>query len=185
MNTSELMQWIAIARRHPLSVMCASVCIVCVATCWLISRDLKWLDLEHKQSLQDAELAQSTLISGPSVKQERLAALSITRQIEENLVVEDNLAENLQYFYKIEDRTHAHVMELKPLNALMADTRALYRRIPFSVRVTGTYEQAVAFLYGVETGPRLANIASVTVRRRDPASMMLILDLNVELLGRK
>lgn len=179
------MQWIAIARRHPLSVLCASVCVACVLFCWYINSNLKWLELEHKQLMQDADLAQSSLISGPSVKTERLAALAITRQIEENLVVEDNLAENLQYFYRIEDRSKAHVMELRPLVSSVTDSRSLYRRIPFSIKVTGNYDQVASFLYGIETGPRLANVTSAVVRRRDPSSSTLILDMNVELLGRK
>jgi hypothetical protein len=77
----------------------------------------------------------------------------VTRRIEDNLVVEDNLAENLWYFYKIEEQTKAHMLELRPLNTIISDSKALYRRIPFSLRVTGTYEQTAAFLYAIETGP--------------------------------
>jgi Tfp pilus assembly protein PilO len=179
------MQWIAVARRHPLIALCAVVCILCGFACWYINGNMKWLDLEHKQLMQDSDLAQASLISGPSVKQERLAALVITRQIEDNLVIEDNLAENLQYFYKIEDRAKAHLMELRPLNSTISDSKAMYRRIPFTIKLTGTYEQAVAFLYGIETGPRLAYITSLNVRRRDPSSLVLVLDLNVELLGKR
>ena len=185
MNVSDFIQWIAVARRHPLSALCAAVCVLCGLICWYIAGNMKWLDLEHKQLMQDADLAQASLISGPSVKQERLAALAITRQIEENLVVEDNLAENLQYFYRIEERTKAHVIELRPLNSLVTDSRALYRRVPFSIRVSGSYDQVAAFLYAIESGPRLACITSLSLRRRDASGLTLVLDMNVELLGRK
>lgn len=185
MSLSDFMQWIAVARRNPLSVLCAVVVFICAIVCSYIYSNMKWLDLEHKQAMQDADLAQASLISGPSVKQERLAALVVTRQIEENLVIEDNLAENLQYFYKIEDRTKAHVLELRPLNSTVPDSKSLFRRIPFSIRVTGTYDQVVGFLYGVETGPRLTSVVSMNLRRREPASMTVIMDLNVDLLGKK
>jgi hypothetical protein len=185
MNAADFMQWIATARRNPISVICAAVCVVCGLICWYLASNMKWLDLEHKQLMQDSDLAQASLISGPSVKQERLAALVVTRQIEDNLVIEDNLAENLQYFYKIEDRTKSHIAELRPLNSTIPDTRSLFRRVPFSIRITGTYDQVVGFLYGIETGPRLASISSLNLRRRDPSSMTVILDLNVDLLGKK
>lgn len=185
MNLSDFIQWIGVARRHPISTICAVICLLCLIACWFIHGNMVWLELEHKQVAQDSDLAQSSLLSGPSVKQERLAALAITRQIEDNLVVEDNLAENLQYFYKIEDRTKAHVMELRPLNSVTSNSRALYRRVPFSIRVSGTYEQAVGFLYAIETGPRLAAITNVSVRRRDPTSSAVILDMNLEFLGRR
>jgi Tfp pilus assembly protein PilO len=185
MTFADFIQWIGVARKHPLSALCAVICLLCGAACWYINSNMKWLDLEHKQVLQDADLAQASLISGPSVKAERLAALVITRQIEDNLVVEDNLAENLQYFYKIEDRTKAHILELRPLNSTVADTKSLYRRVPFSIRVTGTYEQVVGFLNGIETGPRLASITAMTLRRREPSSLTAILDVTVEMLGKK
>ena len=185
MNLADFIQWIAVARRHPLSTLCASICLACGLACWYIADNMKWLDLEHKQVMQDADLAQASLISGPSVKQERLAALVVTRQIEDNLVIEDNLAENLQYFYKIEDHTKSHLLELRPLNSTTPDSKSLYRRVPFSVRVTGTYGQVVGFLNGIETGPRLASITTLSLRRHDPASLTLVLDMTVELLGKK
>jgi Tfp pilus assembly protein PilO len=174
-----------VIRRHPLSVLCACVCVACAVASWYIHNNLAWLDLEHRQLNQDADLAVSTLISGPSVRQELAAAREITRRIDDNLVVSDNLAENLWYFYKIEQQSKSHVLELHPLNAITSDSKALYKRIPFAMKVVGTYEQTGAFLYLTETGPRLANITSVTFRRREPGAPTIILDMNVELLGKK
>lgn len=185
MNFADFIQWIAVVRRHRLSALCAIVCLICGGVCWYLGGNMKWLDLERKQLAQDADLAQASLVSGPSVKQERLAVLAITRQIEENLVVEENLAENLQYFFKIEEHTKAHIVELRPLNSIVSDSKSLFRRVPFSIRVTGTYEQAVGFLYGVETGPRLTSITSLSIRRREPGSSAVILDMDLDLLGRK
>jgi hypothetical protein len=185
MSVSDFMQWIATIRRHPLSALCGTICIICGVACWYIYGNMKWLELEHKQVIQDGDLDLASMISGPSVKQERLAALEITHRIEDNLVIEDNLAENLWYFYKIEQQTKAHIAELRPLNSLISDTKAYYRRVPFSVRVTGTYEQTGAFLYAIETGPRLSYITQLTFRRADPASAQVILEFNVELLGKK
>jgi Pilus assembly protein, PilO len=185
MSIADFMQWIATARRHPVSTLCGTICLICVGVCWLVYGDLKWLDLEHKQALQDADLQMATMISGPSVRQERLAALEVTRRIEDNLVVEDNLAENLWYFYKIEQQTKAHIAELRPTNSVLSNTRSLYRRIPFTIRVTGSYEQTAAFLYAIETGPRLSYFTSLSFRRSDPDSTSMILEMSVELLGKR
>lgn len=185
MSVSDFMQWIATLRRHPLSALCGSICLLCLAVCWYINGNMKWLELEHKQVLQDGDLDSASMISGPSVRQERLAAMEVTHRIEDNLVVEDNLAENLWYFYKVEQQTKAHIAELRPLNSLITDSKAYYRRVPFTVRVTGTYEQTGAFLYAIETGPRLSNITYLAYRRADPTSMQVILEFNVELLGKK
>jgi hypothetical protein len=187
MNVADLMQWIAAARRHPLSAVCAGICAVCFLCCWYIYSNMKWLELEHKQITQDGDLAMASMISGPSVRQERLAALECTRRIEENLVVEENLAENLWYFYKIEQQTKVRILELRPENAIISNSRSLYKRIPFSIRAIGTYEQTAAFLYALETGPRLTYIPLLTYRRveLETASPLVILEMNVQMLGKK
>jgi hypothetical protein len=185
MNLADFMQWIATARRHPLSALCGSVVVICALVCWGLNRDLTWLEIDHKQLLQDGELQLAAMISGPSVRQERLAALEVTRRIEDNLVIEDNLAENLWYFYKMEQQTKVHIAELLPVNSIVSDTRSLYRRVPFTIRVTGTYDQTAAFLHAIETGPRLSNVTYLSYRRSDLASANVILEMNVELLGKK
>jgi Pilus assembly protein, PilO len=185
MNVADFMQWIATARRHPLSALCGTIVILCGVACWYIYGNMKWLDIEHKQVIQDGDLDLASMISGPSVKQERLAALEVAHRIEDNLVIEDNLAENLWYFYKIEQQSKAHIAELRPVNSVISSSRAYYRRVPFSVRVTGTYDQVGAFLYAIETGPRLSNITSLTMRRAEPGGVQVILEFDVELLGKK
>jgi Tfp pilus assembly protein PilO len=185
MNAADIMEWIAVVRRHPLSVLCGIIFVVCGIISWLTYDDMKGLELERNQLSQDGDLMVATLITGPSVRTELETIREVTRRLDDNLVVEDNLAENLWYFYKIEQLSKAHLSELHQLNPLMPDSRSLYRRIPYSLTVTGTYEQTGAFLYAIETGPRLANIASVNFRRTEPDSPSLRLEVNLELLGKK
>jgi Tfp pilus assembly protein PilO len=185
MNAADLMEWIAVVRRHPLSLLCGIVVLVCGICSWLVYGDIKGLELERNQLAQDGDLMVATLITGPSIRTELEAIREVTRRLDDNLVVEDNLAENLWYFYKIEQLSKAHLTELHQLNPLIPDPRSLYKRIPYSLTVTGTYEQTGAFLYAIETGPRLANITSVNFKRSDPGSPMLNLQVNLELLGKK
>jgi Tfp pilus assembly protein PilO len=172
-------------RKHPLSVLCACVCIACSLVSWYTYGDIKRLEGEHLQINQDVDLAVSTMISGPSVRQELAVTREVSRRIEDNLVVADNLAENLWYFYKIEQESKAHMIEMHPMSSASSDPRSLYRRIPFSIKVTGTFEQVGAFLYYTETGPRLSNITTMGLRRRDIGSSTILLDMTVELLGKK
>jgi Tfp pilus assembly protein PilO len=185
MNASDIMEWIAVVRRHPLSVLCGIIFLVCGTLSWVIYDDMKGLELERNQLAQDGDLMVATLITGPSVRTELEMIREVTRRLDDNLVVEDNLAENLWYFYKIEQLSKAHLSELHQLNPLTPDSRSLYRRIPYSLTVSGTYEQTGAYLYAIETGPRLANITSVNFRRTEPGGPSLRLEINLELLGKK
>ncbi len=185
MSTADIMEWIAVVRRHPLSVVCGIILVVCGILSWLIYGDMKGIELERNQLAQDGDLMVATLITGPSIRTELEAIREITRRLDDNLVVEDNLAENLWYFYKIEQQSKAHLTELHQLNPLVPDPRSLYKRIPYSLTVTGTYEQTASFLYDIETGPRLANITAVGFRRIEPGSPALNLEVTLELLGKK
>ena len=130
MNAADIAQWIAVLRRHPLSVFCAFVCVGCALVSWYIHVNLKWLDFDHRQLGQDADLAVSTLVSGPAVRQELTATRDITRRMEDNLVVPDNLAENLWYFYKIEQHLRLKVaLQADPLR----DTRIGHLRADWGV----------------------------------------------------
>lgn len=185
MNSADIIQWIAVMRRHPLSVLCACICMGCSLVSWYTYGNIKSLEIEHQQINQDVDLQVSTMISGPSVRQELAATRDVTRRIEDNLVIADNLAENLWYFYKIEQESKAHMIEMHPMSSASSDPRSLYRRIPFSIKVTGTYEQVGAFLYYTETGPRLSNITTLSLKRRDLGSSTILLEMTVELLGKK
>jgi Tfp pilus assembly protein PilO len=185
MSASDIMEWIAVVRRHPLSLLCGVVIIVCGVSSWVIYDNMSGLELERNQLAQDGDLMVATLITGPSVRTELEVTREITRRLDDNLVVEENLAENLWYFYKIEQQTKAHLTELHQLNPLAPDSRSLYKRISYSLTVTGTYEQTGAFLYAIETGPRLANITLVSFRRVEPGGPELSLEINLELLGKK
>ena len=128
-----------------------------------------------------------TLLVGGSTQRQELAAVrEAARRIEENLVIESNLPENAFYFYKFEEQSKAHLAELHPVSSPATDSSELFRRVPYTLRVTGTYEQVLNFLSAIESGPRLANITAFAFSRREATgSGGVSLDLSLELLGKK
>jgi len=180
----QLANALALVRRYPFSVVCAVITILmAVATYYL------W-DIQDEQELAYQEVSKQgaamlDLLKGGSTQRQELALVrDAARRIEDNLVIEASLADNKWYFYKIEEQTKARLLDLNQNPAPPSDS-SFYRRIPFSVRLTGTYEQIVGFILSVETGPRLANITSFSLNRREKDGSTLILDLNLELLGKK
>ena len=125
------------------------------------------------------------LVGGSTQRAELEVVRETTRRIEENLVVEANLAENLWYFYKLEEQTKARLPELHQLSSPTTDKSPLYRRVPYSLRIAGSYEQVAAFLLALETGPRLVKITGFNYARAEAVGSAMALDLNVELLGKK
>ncbi|MSU66365.1 MAG: hypothetical protein EXS38_09755 [Opitutus sp.] len=127
----------------------------------------------------------SLLVGGSTQRQELAAAHEIARRLDENLVVEENLAENLWYFYRLEEQTKARLPELHQLSSSPTDASPLFKRVPYTLRATGNYEQVASFLLALETGPRLVNITSFNFARTGANRAGLALELSIELLGKK
>jgi Tfp pilus assembly protein PilO len=172
-------------RRWPYCVACAGLTIALGAGAWYLHGEIGELEVVHRDRAKEGEAMLSLLVGGSTLRQELATVREATRRIDENLVVEANLAENLWYFYKLEEQTKARLPELHQLSSPANDKSPLFRRVPYSLRISGTHEQVAAFLLALETGPRLVKITGFNFARVDPAGSALALDLSVELLGKR
>jgi Tfp pilus assembly protein PilO len=133
----------------------------------------------------EGEAAVATLISAPQLRQELSLVRETVHRIEKNLASDDNLDASLTYFYAMEGSANVRLEELNPLTTIISNYSATYRRIPFSLKISGSYSQVVAFLRAIETGPKPACITYLSFRRRTPDASLIVLDLNVDLLGKE
>lgn len=192
----QLAQLVALMRRFPFCVACIVLTLGLGGGYWYFWDDIDELQTTHADRSKEYQEMLNQLINGSTQRAELAAVHEIARRIDENLLVESNLVENNEYFYKFEARTSTHLVELHQLNSPITDNSQLYRRIPYTLRVTGAYEQVAAFLLALETGPRLVNITSFNFSRQaggsggraaagDAAAVNVVLDLNLEMLGKK
>lgn len=184
MNRAGLDQFLSLMRRHPFGAVCVGLSIIAMGISWFLWQQVDELEAAHYVRSQEGESMLNTLVAGPLLRQELSMVRSYTRRIEDHLVTEENQSENYSYFYTIEDQSKARITELRQRAAPPPDGGGPYKRIPYSVKVTGTFPQVAAFLQAVETGPRLSSITSFSFRRQAPGSQMLTLDLSLVLLGK-
>lgn len=177
-------RFVALLRRYPYCALCAVLALALAGGCWYLMGRNEDLEIALKVRAKEGEAMLALLVSGSTQRQELASAREVARRIEENLMVETNLPENLGYFYKLEEQTKA-ALSVHQLSSPQSEASSLYKRIPFTLQVTGTYEQVTALLLALETGPRLVNITSFSYTRRDPRGSILALDLAIELLGKK
>jgi Tfp pilus assembly protein PilO len=171
-------------RRYPYSATCALLSILLGALAWFLWNQNHELEIARQEKNKEGEAMLALLVGGSTQRQELATVRETTRRIEDNLLLETNLAENYWYFYKLEEQTQAR-LQVHQLSSPPGDTSPLFKRIPYTLRVSGTYEQVAAFLLGLETGPRLINITNFSYARRDATGSNLALDLSIELLGKK
>ena len=185
MNSKLLAQIGQLARRYPFCAACIVLAVVLAgAEVWL-QIDLNDLTTLQQQRARDGDQMLIALARGSQLRSELAVTRAAAKRINDNLVVEKNVPENFWYFYKIEQDTQAKLNELQQRPAIVPDTSAAttYKRVPYSIQLTGSFRSAISFLQRLETGPRFGRVNAFAVQRQDPATGSVALQLDLELLG--
>jgi Tfp pilus assembly protein PilO len=175
---------IALFRRYPYCTVCAVLTLVLAGVSWYLWGQIQVYEVARQEKTKEGEAMLALLVGGSTQRQELASAREAARRIDDNLLIEANLSDNYWYFFKLEEQTKAR-LEVHQLSSPQNDTSPLYKRIPFTLRIIGTYDQVAAYVLALETGPRLVNITNFSLARRDPGGNSLALDLSIELLGKK
>jgi Tfp pilus assembly protein PilO len=173
-------------RRNLFSVICSIVMVVLAGGGWWLWHDLaNQEEILHLRTLAgEAEL--DTIAFSPVLREALAQTRTAVTRIERNLVQESNLADNLGYFYQLEERTQTRIRGLNQLNTSgpKEGSRAAYKAIPYSMEVSGSYEQVMNFLQSLESGARLVKVRSFSFRRAAAGSATVVLQLDIALLGK-
>jgi Tfp pilus assembly protein PilO len=163
-----------------------SVLVILVAggASFYLRQNIAQLEQEHASVRTEGEGMLKTIAGAVALRNDREAIGAATREISANLITEENLADNLGYFYKIEDQSHARITELHQLAVPAGNSSPGAKTIPFSVNVTGTFLQVFTFLHELEHGPRLMRITAFSFDRRAQGGDSVVLELNLEMLAK-
>jgi Tfp pilus assembly protein PilO len=177
-----LQQFIDLIRRYPLVTGCIVVLLILGGANYYFYHQRSELARQQDEARRYGEAQLPVLASQPRLAAQNATIVEAVELIERNLVVESDLAENLGYFYQLETNSRVRVDQLTQLNGPIIQGNP-FKAVPFSMRVTGSYAQIVAFIRALETGPRLARVDHYEFTRGEGKAGGVALDLTVELLG--
>ena len=185
MNNKLPVQIGQLALRYPFCAICLILSVLFVGASWWIRLDLNDLEAQQQKSAREGDIMLKAIARGSQLRTELTAARAATQRITENLVVEKNIPQNFWYFYKLEQDTRVKLLELlqRPPSLQDFDAPTTYKRVPYSLRLTGSFRSAVAYLQRLETGSHFGRINSFLLQRQDPKSSDVSLQLNLDLLG--
>jgi Tfp pilus assembly protein PilO len=178
-----LRQFFSLAREYKFVTACIVVIVAGGIASYFCYSTLTRLERQQALARDEGMAVLRTLATANTLRADRAYIDEAVKDIEGNLVTEDNLADNVGYFYKIEEQTHAHVSELRQQPAPAPGVESRYKLVPVSFSVTGNFSQVTAFLNQVERGPRLMKITGFTFRRKQANGDQITIDLNLEMLG--
>ena len=177
-----LQQLLAFARRSPFLVFCVTLFLLLSIANYFLWQRQQAITVRYEEVQRNGETMFSALSSHSRVVTQLTTVEEALKRIDENLVVETDLAENLGYFYQMETLSRVRLTQLNQLSSQPADG-APYKAIPFSLRVTGSYPQLISFVRELESGPRILRIRNFDFGRGDAKSNTIGLGLTVEVLG--
>lgn len=187
----QLAAFLAFLRRFPFASVCVLVTVVFGVGAWFLSQDVDEQEQARLDRAKEGEAMLELLVGGTSQRQELAIVQEAARRIDENLVAESDLAGNNWYFYKLEEQTKSRLLENRQQSAATNDNSTLFKRIPWTLRVVGTYEQVTSYLLALETGPRLVSVTAFSLSRNSAGAGMasnsglLSLEMSIEMLGKK
>ena len=175
-------------RRNLFAVTCCLVMLVLAGASWWLWHDLGHQEEDLKSRTAQGETELETIASSPLLREAHAQAHATVERIELNLAIESNLADNLWYFYKLEEQTQARIRGLNQLTTSgpkeETGGRTEYRPIPYTMEISGTYAQVMNFLQSLESGPRLVKVRTFSFRRADNTGNNVVLQLDLTVLGK-
>jgi Tfp pilus assembly protein PilO len=181
----------AFLRRFLFAVVCTLVIATGGVAAWLLSHDVDEQELVRQERAREGEAMLDLLVGGTAQRQELEVVREAARRIDDNLVLESDLAGNNWYFYKLEEQTRCRLLENRQQSAAGNEHSPLFKRIPWTLRLVGSYQQVAGYLLALETGPRLVRVTAFSLSRNSAGAgavaspNVLSMELSVELLGKK
>jgi len=175
-------------KKHPLSVSCVAVALICAGTLYFRSDIGPAMQAELEAKSAEAKKMEGNVRNSANLAQQVAEIQEQRKDLENRLLKVGQLAVNLQYFYKLEADTGVKLIDVRQNTA--GRPKGLYVGIPFSVTVQGTYPQVMNFLARVEGGRHFCHVVTSSFSKigspTEPASSTtpdMSLSLNIELLG--
>jgi hypothetical protein len=182
---------IRFVKKYPVGVSCGVVALAFGLATYFRADGLA--DLQRQLEQRSADGArQQTNIQYAALLSEHLASVTAANAaIADRAIDPRALANNLQFFYRLEADLGVKLLDLRQGTAVPTRKDGVYQAVTYTVALEGRYLQVLEFLRRLESGERFCRLLTVNIvpRRNDggaasSAEPTLTLSLTLELLGK-
>jgi hypothetical protein len=182
----------ALLKKHPLSTACGLVVVVCGGLLYWRSDAVSVSQAEYEAKSAEAGKMISNVKDAPGLEEQVKEIQALSKELEGRLMHANQLAVNLQYFYKLEADNNVKLLDLRQNPLPRNPAKTLYLGVPFTLTAQGTYPQVMKFLGAVQNGRHFCRIASANFTKAGGSAsegsggavpQLINLTLNLELLG--
>jgi hypothetical protein len=180
---------VATLKANPISVACGALALTLAVGIYLRSGRVPESEALLDQKATLGERIDANLKNGAQLADQFAAISAARKEIESRLVRPEELAKNLQFFYKLEADTGTKLIDLRQNNLTAGKNKGkgYYLGVGYAVAVRGDYARTLDFLRRLESNQRFCRLLTATISlsastERDRGSE-LTLNLTLELLG--
>lgn len=187
---------IKLARQYPLVTIFGAISLLLLVA--IILRVPKVGELKEANEQREREWAtiRSNHERSTDLEAEVEKLRAFSEEVNRRLITAENIANNYDYFYRIERQTGARIVNMQQVSAAAA-RRAQYipelgdfELVTFNLTFQGSFDVVMTFLQGLERGFHLVRIESIMMSREDgpgatPSQRLVTTRLEMNILGRK
>jgi Tfp pilus assembly protein PilO len=179
MTTEDL---IALLKKHPISVACGLVTIICGVLLYLRSGNIAASQTELEASSAQAKKMIANVRNSNGLDDQLAEIQALSKEMEGRLMKAGQLAVNLQYFYKLETENEVKLLDVRQ-NTFPRNIKTAYAGVPFSVSVQGKHTHVMNFLNRLQNGRHFCRVNTANFSKAGEGNGEITLALNLELLG--
>lgn len=185
------------AKKYPLGTVAAAALVVLLGALFFRRSNMTDMKADLENNTEESQ-RHLTNISYSAQLEDHLHALeNANRVISSRLVNPQDLAVNLQYFYKLEAETGVKLLDTRPAAASNTSGRPVvamkggYKPVQYAVSVQGSFTRVLTFLRRLEQGSYYCRIVTANCNSAQEDSSAekkgsgdIVLSLTVEILGK-
>jgi len=194
MNTKKLNDF---AKKQPIALGCAFLSIVLAVVIYYRADGLPDAEAQLAAKTAEWEHIRDNVKNSEQLSEQFATLTQATQAVESRLVHADQLAINLQYFYRLEAETQTKLTDLRQTGVIDSTksrdgkgppSKSAYASIGYAVAVQGSYARLMNFLRRIENSEHFSRVNSLTLTsaggEANTAAADLSLRLDIELLGK-
>jgi len=174
-------------RKNVISVVCALLSIGIGVAIYMRSDLLPEAEKVLAQKAQQGELLAANIEDSSQLKEQHAALMASNEEIANRMVRVGQLAENLQYFYRLESETDSKLVDLRQIPWVPPAKNApktVFTPVGFALTAQGDYGQLVDLLRRLENGEHYCRVISCIFKpMTEVRGGQLQLTVNLELLA--
>jgi hypothetical protein len=179
---------IAFVKKNMIVVACAVVTLALGFVIYYRTDALPDAEKVLVDKTKEGELLAANIEDSNQLKEQQQAMVAANQVISDRMIEMGQLADNLQYFYRLESETGTKLLDLRQLPWSPPGRNAPklnFTPIGFAVSAQGDYPKLLELLRRIETGEHYCRVLTCNIKPNDTTSRggQVTIVLNLELLG--